>query len=346
MRTLVIGAGAIGAFLAGRFALSGQQVGLYGRGAGMAVLARDGIRLSRHGAEASAVVARPACYTEVPPADGWDLVIFAVKAQDLPAAARQFSEHVKHAVVLLPQNGLAWWHFLAPGGIGLDQGPSATGRRGPGPLRLKSVDPDGWAEQALPLDRIAGCVVSKGLMFVGPGELREAVVPGDQFCVGDVLPGSGAAQQAEGCLRQAGLPTLLSDDIREEKWRKLMLNVAFNPLGALSRLGFGQIVDIGPGRRLVAQLIGEAVAVGRAYGMRGDISLDAIFARAESSRHHKTSMLQDVEAGKRLEIAPILGSLLELAGHRSIAVPGLQVVHDCLCLVEHGLQMRRGEGGS
>ena len=333
MRTLVIGAGAIGAFLAARFALSGQRVGLYGRGAGMAVLARDGIRLVRHGDEASgAVVARPTCYAEVPPVDGWDLVVFAVKAQDLPAAARQFSEHVKHAVVLLPQNGLAWWHFLP----GMEAGP----------LRLQSVDPDGWAEQALPLDRIAGCVVSKGLMFTGPGELREAVVPGDQFCVGDVLPGSGAAGRAEGCLRQAGLPTLLSDDIREEKWRKLMVNVAFNPLGALSRLGFGQIVDIGQGRRLVAQLIDEAVAVGRAYGMRSDISLDAIFARAESSRHHKTSMLQDVEAGKRLEIAPILGSLLELAGHRGMAVPGLQVVHDCLCLVEHGLQMRRGEGGS
>lgn len=320
MKTLVIGSGPVGAYLAARLQMSGCDVTVHGKGRGFERLAaQGGLLLQEQGAPHSACRVPLRCSTDVPASQGWDLLVLAVKAQELGAAARQFSAHARHAMTLLPQNGLPWWQFL-----GIDAPP----------LRLESVDPGGLAEAALPLDRIAGCVVTKGLSMTPQGDLIEACVASDRFSLGDVVPGSQACQQPLALLQRAGLPAALSDDIRAEKWRKLLVNVAFNPLGALSQLGFGEVLDEPQGERLALLLMNEAIAVARVSGLEAAIDANAAFARARSSRHHKTSMLQDVQAGRRLELEPIVGVLLELAAHHGVSVPTLTAIYACLRLLD------------
>ncbi len=323
MRTLVVGSGPIGSYLAAALARAGADVTLHSLGPAFRQMAAAGqlrMAVAGDGAEPATVALR--CSLAPPPPGGWELLVLAVKAQDLGQAAQMFKAHARDAVTLLPQNGLPWWQFLGTGGPA---------------LRLRSVDPDGLAEDALPLDRIAGCVVTKGLSFRDAATLVETRAASDLFTVGDVVPGTGAAVVPAQLLGQAGLPMKMSDDIRAEKWRKLLVNVAFNPLGAISHLGFGEVLDEPEGERLARQLMQEAVAVARGLGVAAAIDTEAALARARDSRSHKTSMLQDVEAGRRLEIGPIVGVLRELAGHVGLAVPALDVVHACLRLIDHSL---------
>jgi len=324
MRTLVIGAGPIGTYLAAKLAAAGVDVTLHGRGPIFRDIEAHGARLARQsGTQTQTIALR--CSAVPPDARNWEMVVFAVKAQDLPAAARQFARHVEDARIVLPQNGLPWWQFLGTAGH---------------PLRLRSVDPDGDAERALPLERIVGCTVTKGLSFRPDATLVEAVVATDQFAVGDVLEGSLAAERPADLLAHCGLPVKLAADIRLEKWRKLLINVAFNPLGAISHLGFGQVLDDEQGEWLAGQLMGEALQIARACGLSAAVDVEAAFARARSSRLHKTSMLQDVEAGRPLELDPILGVLLELAAHHQLPAPTLRVVYACLRLI--GLALVEG----
>ncbi|KDD54030.1 ketopantoate reductase family protein [Bordetella bronchiseptica] len=325
-RTLVVGAGPIGRYIAASLQQSGATVVLHGKGPGFAQLASQGcLTLRPQQAPHEARTIRLDCSVQVPPPGGWDLLVLAMKAQDLGQAAQQFKEHAREAVTLLPQNGLPWWQYL--GG----EAPST---------RLQAVDPQGLAEAALPLERIAGCVVTKGLSIAQDGSLVEAQVASDRFALGDVVPGSGASRLPCALLRQAGLPVAISDDIRVEKWRKLLVNVAFNPLGALSQLGFGEVLDEPEGERLAHALMAEAITVAQASGLQAPIDVQAAFARARSSRHHRTSMLQDVQAGRPFELEPIVGVLLELAQRHGLAVPTLSTVYACLRLLN--LSVRKG----
>jgi len=167
--------------------------------------------------------------------------------------------------------------------------------------------------------------------------LLEAKVSTDLIAVGDVVIGSGASDIAASLLGQTNMPVKLVEDIRLEKWRKLLINVAFNPLGAISHLGFGETLDDAEGARLARKLMEEAITVARASGLVADVDIEAAFARARTSRLHKTSMLQDVEAGRRLELEPILGVMLELASHHRIETPSIQAVYSCLRLIDRSL---------
>lgn len=330
VRVLVVGAGPIGTYIAARLQAAGNEVALHGKGAGFERLARHGaVRLRPRDDASLARDFELNCLGEPPAAEGWDVLVLAVKAHALAGAAAQFSAHARTATTVLPQNGLPWWLFLGTPGA---------------PLRMRALDPDGTIEEALPLERSVGCVVSKGLNFEG-GTLMESRVASDRFTVGDVVAGSGCARTAAALLQRAHFPAVLSDDIRAEKWRKLLVNVAFNPLGAIAHLGFGEVLDVPQGARLARQLMHEAMAVARACGAPTDIDEAAAFARARSSRHHKTSMLQDVEAGRPMEIDAIVGALLELAQHHRVEVPTLCSIDACLRLIDHTLRdgpIRRG----
>jgi len=324
VRTLVVGSGPIGSYLAARLQLSGAAVVLHGKGPGFEQLARQGsLTLCPQDAPHDTQTVRLQCSAQVPAPGGWDLLVLAVKAQDLGRAAQQFKAHARHAVTLLPQNGLPWWQYLGAGSP---------------PLRLQAVDPGGLAEAALPLERIAGCVVTKGLSISEAGHLVEARVASDRFALGDVVPGSGASRVPFALMLGAGLPVAMSEDIRVDKWRKLLVNVAFNPLGALSQLGFGEVLDEPEGERLAHALMTEAIAVAQATGLRAPIDVQAAFARARSSRHHRTSMLQDAQAGRPFELEPIVGVLLELAQRHGVAVPTLSTVYSCLRLLNFSVR--------
>lgn len=326
MRTLIVGSGPIGSYLAARLQLSGADVVLHGKGAAFERMAQQGgLTLQPLDAPQDARHVPLRCSADVPPPEGWELLVFAVKAQDLGVAAQQFATHARGAIVLLPQNGLPWWQYLGTGAP---------------PLRLQAVDPGGLAEAALPLDRIAGCVVTKGLSLSAEGALVEVSVASDRFALGDVVRGSDASRGPFELMRRADLPVVLSDDIRTDKWRKLLVNVAFNPLGALSQLGFGEVLDEPEGERLARAMMDEAMAVARGCGLAETIDAQAAFARARSSRYHRTSMLQDVQAGRPFELEPIVGVLLELAQRQRIDVPALATVYSCLRLLN--LSVRKG----
>lgn len=321
MRTLIIGAGAIGCYLACKLSDAGADVTLHGLGpafqrvaeAGIGIAAQEDMRVRR---------VQINCALAPPASSGWDLLVFAVKAQDLPRAAHQFAAHAREAIILLPQNGLPYWQFL--------------GNFTP-ETRLVSVDPEGVAEKSLPLALIAGGVVTKGLMVLADGTLVETVLPTDSFAIGDVVANAGVAKPVVSLLRSASLPAKEVTDIRIEKWRKLLVNVAFNPLAAISHLGFGEVLDLDAGERLARSLIGEALSIAAHHGVRDGIDPESALERARSSRMHKTSMLQDTEAGRRLEVEPILGVLLELAHDAGLRVPALEAICDCLRLVDHAL---------
>lgn len=321
MKTLIIGGGAIGSYLAARFTTGGLDVTLHGLGVSFERISADGIRLVEHGSDCAKRVALH-CSITAPPADGWDMVVFAVKAQDLPNAARQFADHARNAVSLLPQNGLPYWQFLG------------TSKQS---MRLRSVDPQGIAESALALERVAGCVVTKGLSFRPDGTLVEAVSPSDKFTVGDVIPGSEASRLPVSLFGAAGLPVAHTTDIRLEKWKKLLINVVFNPLGAISHLGFGEVLVCQEGECLARALMDEAYNVALAAGLSEKIDASNAFDRARSSLYHKTSMLQDVEAGRQLEIGPIVGAMLELADAYKVPIPSIRAIYSCLSLISHAL---------
>jgi 2-dehydropantoate 2-reductase len=284
-------------------------------------MAEEGISIATRG-NMSVRRVHVTCALSPPRPGGWDVIIFAVKAHDLPRAAAQFSVHARNAIVVLPQNGLPYWQFLGAGG---DE------------LRLASVDPGGIAENALPISQIAGCVVTKGLTVLADGTLVETVLPADSFAFGDVVAGTGVAMPIVSLLQSAGLPATEVADIRQEKWRKLLINVAFNPLGAISHLGFGEVLDIDAGERLARAILSEATQIASRHGARAVIEAEAALNRARSSRMHKTSMLQDTESGRRLEVEPIVGVMLELAQHVGLSVPTLQAIGDCLRLIDHAL---------
>jgi 2-dehydropantoate 2-reductase len=325
MRTLIIGSGAIGCYLASQLHAAGKDVTLHGLGAVFERIVTDGgIVLQPQGAPEAAHLVPLNC-TREPASDGWDVVIFAVKAHDLGRAAQQFMRQARGAVSVLPQNGLPWWQFL-----GTDAAP----------VRLESVDPGGLAESALPLGQIAGGVITKGLTLTPDARLVEARVASDSVAVGDVVRGSGAATRVFELFRDAGLPASCSEDIRTDKWRKLLVNVAFNPLGAISQLGFGEVLDDLAGEELARTLMREALMVARASGLEASLDVDAALNRARSSRLHRTSMLQDVQAGRPLELESIVGVMLELARNQALAVPAIASIYACLRLLN--LSLRKG----
>ncbi|WP_225031177.1 ketopantoate reductase family protein [Paraburkholderia sp. XV] len=321
MRTLIIGAGAIGCYLACKLSEAGADVTLHGLGpafrrtaeSGIDIATREDMRIRR---------VKVNCALSPPGPVGWDVIIFAVKAHDLPRAAQQFSAHARDGIIVLPQNGLPYWQFLRVAGA---------------EARLASVDPGGIAESALPIAQIAGGVVTKGLTVLADGTLVETVLPADSFAFGDVVANSGVAKPVVSLLQSAGLPAIEVADIRIEKWRKLLVNVAFNPLGAISHLGFGEVLDIEAGERLARAILSEATEVAIHYGVRGLIDAEAALKRASSSRMHKTSMLQDTESGRRLEVEPIVGVLLELAHRAGLQVPTLETIGGCVRLIDHAL---------
>ena len=164
----------------------------------------------------------------------------------------------------------------------------------------------------------------------------------DSFIVGTV--GIDAMRislvTANGLSVPAWMPVKSSTDIRTDKWSKLLINVAFNPLGAISHLGFGEVLDDPEGERLARALMDEALEVARACGLRETMDVDAAFTRARNSRLHRTSMLQDVQAGRRLELDPILGVLLELGGQFNVPTQTLATVYSCMRLID--LSVRKG----
>ncbi len=319
MKICVVGAGAIGGLLAAKFALAGETVTVIDQGAHLAAIKRKGLKLIwQDGSEA--VAENITASDKLEEAGPQDLVILALKAHYLDKVARQMPALMGPETAIVPmQNGIPWWYFHKHGG-------AFDGRR------LTSLDPSGVLTKHIDAARIVGCVVYPAAGVPEPGVVRH--VEGDRFPVGEPDGGKSArVQQIHDLLVKAGFRSRILDDIRSEIWLKAWGNLSFNPISALTHATLQEICQFAATRRLAATMMGEAQVIAEKLGVIFRHTIEKRIAGAESVGAHKTSMLQDVEQGRSLEIEALMGAVLELGALTGTPAPAIEAVYACVKLL-------------
>jgi 2-dehydropantoate 2-reductase len=324
MKIAIIGVGAIGGYVGTRLALAGADVTFIARGANLEALQARGIRLVLADGTEEAVprVVATADYAAAGPQD---LVILAMKAHQVAAVAADVPKLFGPDTVVVPmQNGIPYWYFHAH----------------PGPLegsRVHSVDPNGSIAEHIACERVIGCVVYPATELIAPGVIRH--VEGNRFPVGE--PNGAKSERVSRvaeCFTAAGLKSPVLEDIRSEIWLKLWGNMTFNPISALSRATLAGICQYPLSRALAANMMTEAQSVAHELGITFRVPLEKRIAGAEKVGHHKTSMLQDIEAGRPLEIDALLGAVIELARLTETPTPHLDAVYALTKLLAQSLE--------
>jgi 2-dehydropantoate 2-reductase len=313
VKIAIVGCGAIGGYVGAKLALAGATVTVLARGATLEAVRARGITL--HMNDGSTLVAGNLTATsDYAGVGAQDVVILAVKAHQLEAVARQVPELFGHdTVVVTMQNGIPYWYFHRHGG-------ALAGSI------VRSVDPDGLISRLIPAERVLGCVVYPATELVAPGVVKH--IEGERFPIGE-LDGSmsARAQRVSQCLAQAGFKAPVLENIRAEIWLKLWGNLTFNPISALTRSTLVEICQFPPTRELATTMMTEAQAVAAKLGIVFRVGLERRIAGAEKVGHHKTSMLQDVEAGRALELEALLGSVVELGRLTRTPTPHIDTVY-------------------
>lgn len=327
MRICVIGAGSIGGLLAARLEQSGEDVSVIARGAHLDAIRRDGLTLIEEGHEP--LVTRVKASNSIAEAGRQDLVVLGMKAHQVADVVRELPALFDDStMVLTAQNGIPWWYFMKHGG-------PFDGRR------LASVDPDDVIARHLPVERVIGSVVYPAAEIAAPGVIR--LIEGNRFSLSEIgnkkTPRIEAVSQA---FSKAGFRAPVVSDIRAEIWTKLWGNLSFNPISALTHATLAGICRFPETRALAADMMREAQAVGEAVGVRFRIPLEKRIAGAEAVGEHKTSMLQDVEAGRVTEIDALVGSVIEVGEMTGVPTPAIRAVHACTRLLGHVLDAQRG----
>ena len=323
MRVCIVGAGAIGGLLAVRLAEAGQQVSVLARGDSLAAINSNGLALVEP--DGSVVVASGVTAVDDIGALGpQDVVVLAVKAHQIAAIADRLEVVFDDDTIVVPvQNGVPWWFF----------------HKFPGPFegrRLESLDSHGTIERHIPADRIIGCIAYPAAERDAPGVVR--LIEGDRFPVGEL---DGARTDRVTVLAQsltaAGFTSRVLTDIRSHLWVKALGNLALNPISALTGATLVEICRWTPTRELAAEMMREAAAVAEQLGLRLRISIDQRLDGAEQVGAHKTSMLQDVEAGRPLEIAPLVGAFVELGALTGTPMPVTETIYSLVSLLNSRL---------
>ena len=327
MKVAIIGAGAIGAYLGLRLALAGQAVTFIARGANLAAIRKQGVRLiSAEGKEEVATDVRATNdYSEAGP---HDMVILAIKAHQVEGVADEVPRLFGPDTVVVPmQNGIPYWYFHKHGG-------ELAG------TCVRSVDPNGTISARISADRVIGCVVYPAAELIAPGVVRH--IEGNRFPVGE-LDGSSSERvtRVSQCFIAGGLQSPILADVRAEIWLKLWGNLSFNPISALTRATLAGICQYPLTRALAASMMSEAQAVANKLGIVFRVPLEKRIAGAQRVGHHKTSMLQDVEAGRTLEIDALLGSVVELARLTLTPTPCMDSVYALTKLLGRTLEESR-----
>ncbi len=328
MKICIIGAGAIGGFLGAKLALSGENVTFFEKAKahrdainknGLKLIMSDGREVIAKDVHATADMGEPGPQ---------DLIIIAVKAQQISSVAPELKKLCgPDTIVMTVQNGLPWWYFHKHGG-------PFEGHR------LKSVDPDGVIDANIEPDRIIGCVVFPAASVVGPGVIKHE--EGDRFSVGE-LDGSKSnrVQAIYNMIVAAGLKSYILDNVRAEIWLKAWGNLSFNPISALTHEGMEGIARFPLTRDLSVKMMEEAQVVANKLGITFRHTIEKRIAGAEAVGPHKTSMLQDVEAGHALEIEALVGSIVELARLTATPTPHVDAVYACAKLLDKVMTEQR-----
>jgi 2-dehydropantoate 2-reductase len=309
----VVGAGAIGGYVGAKLALAGERVTFLARGANLEAIRARGLKLIDH--DGQELVARDVAVTSDYAAAGpQDIVILAVKAHQVDAVAHGVPQLFgPGTVVVTMQNGIPYWYFHRHGGV-------LEGRS------VAAVDPRGLCQRQIPAARVIGCVVYPAAVLESPGVVRH--IEGDRFPLGE-LDGSSSprVRMVSECFGGAGLKAPVLDNIRAEIWLKLWGNLTFNPLSALTRATLVDICQYPPTRALAATMMTEAQSVANKLGITFRLPIERRIAGAERVGKHKTSMLQDLEAGRVMETDALVGSVLELARLTDTPVPTIEAVY-------------------
>ena len=327
MKICVIGAGAIGGYVGVKLATAGEAVTVVARGANLEAIRARGLRLkmgdgTEHiapGIKATANLAEPGPQ---------DVVILAMKAHQVAPVATALAPLLRESTVIVPmQNGIPWWYFQRHGG-------PFEGRR------VESVDPDGAILRAIDPRRIVGCVVYPACELAAPGTIRH--IEGDRFPLGE-LDGAETERvvRLAEAFDRAGLKAPVLTNVRAEIWLKLWGNLTFNPISALTHSTLVDICQYPLTRELATNMMREAESVANRLGITFRVSIEKRIAGAERVGKHKTSMLQDVEAGRDPEIDALVGAVIELGRLTGTPTPHIDAAHALVKLLGRTMQEER-----
>ena len=304
MTIAIVGAGAIGGLLGAHLSRAGEEVILIARGAHLQAMRTHGVTIRDHEGE---FTAHPTCTADISAIGGAETVFITLKAHSIPAVAPAMGEALRReASVVAAMNGIPWWYF---------------------PDRhLESVDPGGVIAASIPREQVVGCVVYPAASIVEPGVIVHE--EGNRFSLGE-LDGSRSerVQAISHTLAAAGFKAPVQSRLLNEIWLKVVGNATLNPVSAITRTTLAQMLGNEPGRRLIRILMEEVESVAKSLGIELPVGIDKRIEGAAATGAHKTSMLQDIEMGKPLELDALLGAVIELAGLQGAEVPGLTMLY-------------------
>ena len=309
MKLCVYGAGAVGGLMAAWLARAGHDVSVVARGAHLEAMRRSGLRVrSQNGVESFQIKAA-GDPRELGPQD---YVLVTVKAQSLTDVAQSMGPLLGQGTsIVTAMNGVPWWFF--------DRLPYAQNARNGGE-RLESLDPRGTLARGMPTERIVGCVVHLAASTPEPGLISHNM--GRKLIVGE--PGgknTTRTRHIADALQGAGFEVIVTPTIEKEFWVKLLGNVSFNPVSALTMSTADRLIETPGVKGFMVKIMREVLAIGRAVGVDADIDPEARIDMARALGKFKTSMLQDMEAGKALEIDGLLAGTLEIARKAGVPAP-------------------------
>ncbi|MEO8048849.1 MAG: 2-dehydropantoate 2-reductase [Acidobacteriota bacterium] len=317
MKFLIAGAGAIGGYLGARMAHAGQDVTLYARGPHLRAMQERGLRVLS--AEGDFEV-RPRIVGDLKEAGPMDVIFLGVKAHSLTQLAPQVQPLIgENTTVVSTQNGIPWWYFQTHAG-------DLTG------LHLERVDPGGAIAAAIPAKNVAASIAYFATELVEPGVIHHT--EGNRLSLGE--PDGTRSDRCKAiaeALIKAGIRCPVTQKIRTEIWVKILGNVAFNPISALTRATLAQMArdsEVGP---MVRNIMLEVEAVAAKMGIEMPISVDQRIAGAEKVGDHKTSMLQDLESRRPMELEAVVGAVVELGERLGVAMPHTRTVYACTRLL-------------
>lgn len=326
MKFCVVGAGAIGGFVGAKLAAAGEDVTFIARWKNLDAIRARGMTVKYHDGtilESKTVMATDsfAAVGEV------DCVILALKSHQVESIATQLQPLLgKNTTVITMQNGIPFWYFVNHGG-------PLTGSR------VESVDPRGLCLDNIPHDRIIGCVVYPATELAAPGVVHH--IEGERFPLGELDGSSSERVNAlSAVFAKADLKAPVLDNIRNEIWLKLWGNLTFNPISALTHATLVDICEHSHGRALATSMMQEAQAVGEKLGASFRVPLEKRIEGAAKVGKHKTSMLQDVEAGREIEVDALVGAVVELGARAGVPTPTITAVYQASKLLAATMKMQ------
>jgi 2-dehydropantoate 2-reductase len=317
MKFLIAGAGAIGAYIGARMAHAGLDVTLFARGPHLRAMQDNGVQVKSADGD---FVARPAIVGSLEEAGPADVVFLGVKAHSLPKLAPQLKLVLgPETTVVSTQNGIPWWYFENFDGEWKG-------------LRLERVDPGGVISSAIEVQRVVGSIVYFSTEITAPGVIRH--IEGNRISLGEPDgTRSDRSRRIAEALVASGLRAPITTRIHHEIWVKVLGNASLNPVSALTRATLVQMVRDPGVCSLIRNVMQEVERVSSKLGMELPVSIDQRIAGAEKVGEHKTSMLQDLEAGRPIELEALVGAVVELGERVGLPMPYTRTVYSCTKLL-------------